>query len=48
MPYAKSIGAKSYDFGNIGDETKINYSRMIKIVKDNNYKVIGVEYEGNN
>ena len=49
MPYAKSVSAKSYDFDINGDETKINYSRMIKIVKDNNYKgFIGVEYEGNN
>tara|TARA_B100001029_G_scaffold175303_1_gene176573 strand:- start:1354 stop:2277 length:924 start_codon:yes stop_codon:yes gene_type:complete len=49
MPYAKSVSAKSYDFDINGDETKINYSRMIKILKDNNYKgFIGVEYEGKN
>jgi sugar phosphate isomerase/epimerase len=47
MPYAKSVSAKSYDFDNYGNETKIDYGRMIGILKENNYSgYIGVEYEG--
>ena len=47
MPYAKSVSAKSYDFDDNGNETKIDYAKMMKIVKQNNYDgFIGVEYEG--
>ena len=47
MPYAKSVSAKSYDFDNNGNETKIDYAKMMKIIKQNNYDgYIGVEYEG--
>ena len=47
MPYAKSVSAKSYDFDDNGNETKIDYVKMMKIVKENNYDgYIGVEYEG--
>tara|TARA_B100001057_G_scaffold449909_1_gene491525 strand:+ start:3209 stop:4141 length:933 start_codon:yes stop_codon:yes gene_type:complete len=47
MPYAKSVSAKSYDFDDNGNETKIDYAKMIKIIKQNNYDgYIGVEYEG--
>ena len=47
MPYAKSVSAKTYNFDSNGNETKIDYDKMMKIVKDNNYKgFIGVEYEG--
>ena len=47
MPYAKSVSAKSYDFDDDGNETKIDYAKMINIVKQNNYNgFIGVEYEG--
>jgi sugar phosphate isomerase/epimerase len=47
MPYAKSVSAKSYDFDQIGNETKIDYVKMMNIVKANNYEgFIGVEYEG--
>jgi len=47
MPYAKSVSAKSYDFDEKGDETKIDYYRMMKIVLDAGYKgYIGIEYEG--
>ena len=48
MPRAFGVSAKSYDFNSEGFETSINYNRMLKIVKDQNYKgFIGVEYEGN-
>src|SRR5690606_16323413 len=47
MPFAKGVSAKSYDFDSKGNETKIDYARMLKIVKDAGYKGhIGVEYEG--
>ena len=47
MPFAKSVSAKSYDFDEKGDETKIDYYRMMKIVLDDGYKgFVGIEYEG--
>ena len=47
MKYAKGVSAKSYDFDAEGNETKIDYARMIKIVVDAGYKgFIGIEYEG--
>jgi len=47
MPYAKGVSAKSYDFDEKGDETKIDYCRMMKIVLDAGYKgFVGIEYEG--
>jgi L-ribulose-5-phosphate 3-epimerase len=47
MPYAKSVSAKSYDFDEKGDETKIDYRRMMKIVLDAGYQgFVGIEYEG--
>ena len=48
MPFAKGVSAKSYDFDANGNETTIDYLKMLKIVKAANYKgFIGVEYEGN-
>ncbi len=47
MPYAKSVSAKTYDFDAKGNETTIDYNRMMKIVKESGYKGhISVEYEG--
>ena len=47
MPYAKSVSAKSYNFDENGDETRIDYYRMMKIVLDAGYKsYVGIEYEG--
>jgi sugar phosphate isomerase/epimerase len=47
MPFAKGVSAKSYDFNDKGDETAIDYPRMLKVVLDAGYKGhIGVEYEG--
>ena len=46
MPYAHAVSAKSYDFDDSGNETKIDYSKMIDIVKKAGYKgYIGIEYE---
>ncbi len=47
MPAAKAVSAKSYDFDEDGNETKIDYYKMLQIVKDAGYTgYIGVEYEG--
>ncbi|RZJ65908.1 MAG: sugar phosphate isomerase/epimerase [Flavobacterium sp.] len=47
LPFAKGVSAKSYDFNASGDETTIDYKRMMKMVKDSGYTgFIGVEYEG--
>ena len=49
MPYAKAVSAKSYDFDENGNQPKIDYVKMLKIVKKAGYKgFIGVEYEGDN
>ena len=47
MPYAKAVSAKAYTFDENGNETKIDYVKMLQIVKDAGYDgFIGVEYEG--
>jgi len=49
MVYAKAVSAKSYDFDENGMQPKIDYARMLQIVKDAGYTgFIGVEYEGDN
>ncbi|HYF14156.1 MAG TPA: TIM barrel protein [Phycisphaerales bacterium] len=48
LPFAKGLSAKSYDFDETGEETTINYSRMLKLARLAGYTgFIGVEYEGN-
>jgi L-ribulose-5-phosphate 3-epimerase len=48
MPYAKAVSAKSYDFDEQGNETKIDYYRMMDIVLAAGYHgYVGIEYEGN-
>lgn len=47
LPYAKAVSAKSYNFNEKGEDTKIDYYKMLKIVKDSEYEGhIGIEYEG--
>lgn len=47
MPFAKAVSAKSYDFDENGQETTIDYNKMLQIVKDGGYTgYIGIEYEG--
>jgi len=47
MPFAKAVSAKSYDFDEEGNETKIDYHRMMKIVLAAGYSgYVGIEYEG--
>lgn len=44
---AKGVSAKSYDFDNNGNETTLDYKRIIQLVKNSGYTgFIGVEYEG--
>tara|TARA_B100001057_G_scaffold497695_1_gene602540 strand:+ start:4688 stop:5608 length:921 start_codon:yes stop_codon:yes gene_type:complete len=48
MPYAHAVSAKSYDFDDEGNETSIDYKRMMDIVKKSGYQgYVGIEYEGN-
>lgn len=47
MPFAKGISAKSYDFDADGNETTIDFKKMMNIIKTAGYQgYIGVEYEG--
>jgi sugar phosphate isomerase/epimerase len=48
MPYAKAVSAKCYDFDDAtGQETKIDFTRMMGIVTDAGYSgYVGIEYEG--
>lgn len=47
MPLAKAVSAKSYDFDAQGNETKIDFAKMMKIVLDAGYRGwVGIEYEG--
>lgn len=49
MPWAKAVSAKSHDFDDQGNETKTDYLRMLRIVKNADYRGwVGVEYEGSN
>lgn len=49
MEYAKGVSAKTYDFDQDGNETTMDFERILKIVKQANYRgYIGIEYEGNN
>lgn len=47
MVHAKAVSAKSHDFDDQGNETEIDYTKMLQMVKDAGYTgFIGVEYEG--
>ena len=46
-PGAKAMSAKCYDFGDDGEETKIDFARMIEIVRAAGYTgYVGIEFEG--
>jgi len=48
MPFAKGVSAKSGVFDATGNETRIDYQRMMKIVLDAGYRGhVGIEYGGN-
>ncbi len=47
LPYAKGVSAKSYNFDTNGNETFLDYRRLLKTVKDSGFDgYIGIEYEG--
>ena len=47
LPYAKGVSAKSLRFDGQGNETTIDYARMLGLVKDSGYRGhVGIEYEG--
>jgi sugar phosphate isomerase/epimerase len=47
MPFAKGVSGKTHDFDENGNETQIDYVKMMKIIHDLGYKgYIDVEYEG--
>jgi sugar phosphate isomerase/epimerase len=47
MPYAKAVSAKSFDFDAQGEETTIDFHRMLAIVTGAGFHGwIGIEYEG--
>jgi len=48
MPFAKGVSAKSGEFDEEGNEVRIDYRRMMKIVLDAGYRgYVGIEYSGN-
>ncbi|TXF87963.1 TIM barrel protein [Neolewinella aurantiaca] len=47
LPYAIGVSAKSYDFDEQGNETTLDYPRILRMVKEVGYRgFIGIEYEG--
>lgn len=47
MPFAKGVSAKSYGFDANGNESSLDYERLLRIVLDAGYRgYIGVEWEG--
>ncbi len=47
LPYARGLSAKSYDFNEQGDETIIDYAKILKTAKESNFAgYVGIEYEG--
>lgn len=47
LPYAKGVSAKSYAFNEQGEETIIDYTKMLGIMKEVNFKgYLGIEFEG--
>jgi sugar phosphate isomerase/epimerase len=47
LPFAKGVSAKSYDFDVNGEQPKIDYKRLIALVKASGFNgFIGIEFEG--
>ena len=47
MPYAKGVSGKSHNFDADGNESDMDFYRLMKIVKDSGYSgFVDVEYEG--
>ncbi|MDZ7607582.1 MAG: TIM barrel protein [Cyclobacteriaceae bacterium] len=48
LPFAKGVSAKTYDFDESGNQPKLDYKRLIEIVKSSGFNgYIGLEFEGN-
>src|SRR5688572_25916407 len=49
LPFAKGVSAKSYDFDSNGNQPKMDYARLIELVKASGFNgYIGIEFEGFN
>lgn len=47
MPYAKGISAKTFNFDENGEESTLDFRRLMQIVKDHGFTgYVGVEFEG--
>lgn len=47
MPCAQAVSAKCYDFDKAGNETKIDFAKMMSVVDEAGYHgYVGIEYEG--
>lgn len=47
MPYAKGISAKTFKFDEDGEESTLDFRRLMKIVKDHGFTgYVGIEFEG--
>ncbi len=47
MPFAKAVSAKSFAFDEAGDETTIDFRKMMRIVVEAGYRgFVGIEFEG--
>jgi len=47
MPFAKGVSAKAYDFDAAGNDTVVDFPKLLKIVKESDFDGhIGIEYEG--
>lgn len=47
MPHARAVTAKCYDFDARGNETTLDFRRLVRIAADANYRgYFGIEYEG--
>lgn len=47
MPFARGVSAKSYAFDAGGNETTIDYLKIMRIVRDAGYRgYVGIEFEG--
>jgi len=47
LPFAKGISAKTYDFDADGNETSIDYGRILRMVNETGFTgYVGIEYEG--
>lgn len=47
MPYAKGVSAKTFDFDEKGEESTMDFRRLMEIARESGYRgYVGVEWEG--